>query len=80
VTRTISKRRPLPKSSISKRLCEMTKNIPASYDRHRGARVSGVCGSSQGRGHHLHPGLDQRLVVDLGRDSEDVAQQARAEQ
>src|SRR5580692_773907 len=33
-----------------------------------------------GRDHHLHPGLDQRLVVDRSRDAEHVAQQARGEQ
>jgi hypothetical protein len=39
----------------------------------RRCRASGVRGVGQGRGHHLHPGIDQRLVVDLGWDAEDIA-------
>lgn len=37
------------------------------------SRVSGVRVIGQSRGHHLHPGVDQRLVIDLGWDAEDVA-------
>jgi hypothetical protein len=37
------------------------------------SRVSGVRGIGQSCDHHLHPGVDQRLVIDLGWDAEDVA-------
>jgi hypothetical protein len=42
----------------------------------RADQPSGVRGFGHGRDHHLHPGLDQLLVVDRSLDAEDVAQQA----